>query len=463
MRRSFTYSSLILLNILALSLEVRASKSLLDDDQTALQIYVNKGSSYAACSEPSGNDDSFFFFSSQYFDSRGMFSKASVALLDTLSHDDKVSKLSSLEPSDLLLMPIAPVTSYVSAVVSDGLESIADYLSPLQSGKSSRPHAKRGAYEISKSLFDDETIKTEPSKNKRQRVRALENVSKTLRSHVEEVLPDLPSFRVSSLSSFNTLLRASKEMSIPKVDMRAPRLQQLEKPRSLFDRLTPAQWGDEFVESLMPALSAGRFNQLNLNGNALSTSIVLKARWDDLATLDLSGNHITQFGTLLHSKIAHLDVSSNPIYALFDDQIPVLPNGALKTLNADNTKMTNLGIGKLLSALHLFPNLRVLKIGTSPESRFDGSLLNESLDVSHPSLEVLGLSGWDLDSDALAHIQHLKHLQMVDVRDAHISAQGLRVLHKGITLKISAALSFDPTHRADLLVAKNKGVVIEIA
>lgn len=39
----------------------------------------------------------------------------------------------------------------------------------------------------------------------------------------------------------------------------------------------------------------------------------------------------------------------------------------------------------------------------------------------------------------------------------------LSVLHKGITLKISAALSFDTMHRADLLEAKNKGVVIEIA
>ncbi|MGN6670256.1 MAG: hypothetical protein ACTHJ4_01790 [Candidatus Nucleicultricaceae bacterium] len=466
MRRSFTYSSLILLNILALSQNAEASKPLLDDDQPAHQNHAHKGSSYAACSQSSGNDESFLFFSSQYFDSRGWFSDSTVAWLETLSHDDKVSKLSSFEPSDLLLMPIAPVTSYVSAIVSDGLESIADYLHPFQRGKNTRSHAKRGTDEISKQLSDDETIKSAPSKIKRQRVQKLESVSKALREHVEEVLPDLPPFRVSSLSSLNTLLRVSKNMSIPKVDMRAPRLQQLEKPRSFLDHLTPAQWGDEFVESLMPALSGGRFNQLNLSGNALSSSIVLKAHWDGLATLDLSGNHITQFGTLLHSKIGHLDVSSNPIYGLFDDQIPVLPNGALKALSAENTKMTNLGIGKLLSAIHLFPNLRVLKIGTSEESRFDGRVINRFLDVSHPSLEVFGLSGWSLDETALAHVLKLPKIQLIDLSNVSFAKGMLAALHKTSSSLKKVALSYAMAacdeHVADIKAAQEKGIEVII-
>lgn len=458
--RHFVHSSLVLLNFLALPLELAASRSLLDECDSRKQMHEH---SHAACSYSSTDSDSYIFFSSEYFDSRGWFSHEAVSWLDTLSHEDKVSRLADVNPLDLLEIPLIPATSHLSAIVSDGLDVIADYLSPFSDLPFDRSNAKRDNENISTSPSKNKEVKIKASKTKRQRVRQLRKMSKALRGHVEEVLPELPAYRVSSLSSFNTLLRSSRDVSIPKVDMRAPRLQQLSNRSSWMDCLTPSTWGDDYVESLMPAISSGRFKHINLSGNQLSTRLFLRINWNGLETLDLKANNITQFGGLLRSGISHIDLSSNPIYALFEDQIPESPNESLRFLNVENTKLSNFSMGNLLSIIHLFPNLKILKIGSSQKDYFDGVELNRALDISHPSLEFLGLSGWKLEAKSIAHVLKLPRLQTLDIRDAHIGAQGLAALRKGVKIMVSPELTLNSLHTFDLLNAKDRGVEIEIS
>ncbi|MGN6670383.1 MAG: hypothetical protein ACTHJ4_02445, partial [Candidatus Nucleicultricaceae bacterium] len=332
------------------------------------------------------------FFASNIADSikrNGFFSLNTTHILGLLNEDQKAGILAPYGYRKLFQAPVKPKTERFKAFALDGFNGVVDTVK-------STVKKKRGYDEMTKASDDFDADKMQQVKRKRNpkdfktRAAQLDFISTALKSHVEETFKQMNPYFVRNSQALSDLVDATQMLKVFGVKM-------------IGYYVTPhqtVQWDDGDVMRLNSALQQNRIMHLDLSGNRITSKLLPLMHWNGLQTLDLNSNYIDSFGPLLQSNIQTLRLNGNYIEKISEDSKPTAPNYTLERLDLGLNHFENSEMSDFLRVLHLLPNLKVLNLATTPNHFLSSSTLTESLDVSHPSLEVLGLSRWSLDETA---------------------------------------------------------------
>lgn len=426
-------------------------QNLIDNDQD-LSVILSMKTSRALFDNSEIFETFFSFKISEAIKRNGVFSLHTAHLLSILSEDQKAEILAPYGYTKLFRVPIAPRTERFKAVAFDGFNRVVDTV---------RPKAKKRAHDEMTKHADDLasdqklTLKRKKSPSDfKTRTEQLDYISKALKSHVEETFRHMNPYFVSNRIALDDLLSAMDMMTVHAVNMIGYHVSE--------DRAF--QWGERDVVRLAPALQNNRIIHLDLGGNLITSKLLPAMNWSGLATLDLNSNYIDSFGSLLQSNIGTLCLNQNSLEKISDESKPTSPNYALERLNLGHNHFENTEMGEFLRILGLFPNLKVLNLSTTSDHFLSSSCLLENLDVTHPKLEVLGLSGWSLDENAIAHVLQLPSIQVLDLTNASFSKGTLGALHKTPSSLKKVVVSYmvgnNREYLNDIKATEEKGIEI---
>lgn len=390
----------------------------------------------------------------------GIFSLHATHLLDQLDANQKAVVLAPLGYGKLFKAPVAPMRTRIKAKVVDGFSRVNRKLNPFATKKTIIKKRSHDDMTPAENIFDDAEIKKEPVPKRRKksedfdtRQEELNYITTALKGHVEKVFESMPPFFVSDRHALDALVDATGFMKVPFVAMNA----------HVRDSVV-FQWGERDVLKLSPALKNKRIQKLDLGSNLISSHLVRSMSWNGLDSLDLSGNLIRNFGHLLQSDIKHLRLNSNGIKRIQEEEIPNDTNVSLTALDVSLNLFENDGMTSFLKTISFFPNLNILNIGTSSKKFLSTSALLEGLDVTHPSLKVLGLSGWDLDASAISYVLQLPMLEVIDFSNVKFGRGALVPLHaQPSSLKkviFSSHMSRQPEQMKEVHEIQKKGIEV---
>ncbi|MBX9697268.1 MAG: leucine-rich repeat domain-containing protein, partial [Alphaproteobacteria bacterium] len=414
---------------------------------------------------------------SDYIHENGFFSLQAVDRLESLSQEQKLKVLAPFGHDILLSAPRIPMSLRAKAFVTESLSMISSRVSPTLSKARQSNEVKRDREDISSKdvIFTaaGEKHSSGATNTKRQRTnqgfkthtQELDSMSASLKEIIEDTLAIMPPYPVKSLSAFNAIVRATDYLTVHSVDMSAPMLTSSSNRSGWLNHWTPDRWSDAFVESLEPAIKEKRIRTLNLKGNRVTSKLVGSVDWNGLQMLDLSYNQIGAFGRLLQSEIQTLNLRGNRLYGVYQDERPETPNSALEVLDVSKNLFLTLGMETMLHAVARLPQLRVLKLGSKTKGLIDGSCLEKSFDVTHPNLEELSLKGWNLSRTSMAYILRLPRLHTLDLRHIQMEKGGFEALQMAspsLQIILSSDLMSKDSHRNDLMLARKKGVRIQV-
>jgi hypothetical protein len=389
----------------------------------------------------------------------GFFSLQTTHLLEQLNEDQKAKVLAPYGYKKLFKAPVAPRRVRVKATLVDGFNKVrSNVFGVKKTITKKRDHDEMAPAE---NFFDDLEMKKETISKRRKksedfdtRQEELTYITTALKGHVEEVFQSMPSFYVSDRQALNSLVEATGFMGVPSVAM----IGHYTSPSEIF------QWGESDVSKLSSALKNKRIQKLDLGSNLITTGLVRAMNWNGLISLDLSGNLIRNFGQLLQSEIKHLRLNSNGIKRIQEEEVPLQPNTALSSLDVSLNLFESEGMISFLKTISLFPNLDVLNIGTSSKKFLSTSTILEGLDVTHPSLRVLGLSGWSLDKSAISYVLQLPKLEVLDLSAVSFGKDALIPLHdQPSSLKkvvVSSYMSRQQDHMKEVAKIQKKGIEV---
>lgn len=387
------------------------------------------------------------------------FSLTTTHILSVLN-EDQSSKISSISASsgyrNLFQLPVKPKTERFKAFALDSFNDVVEKV------KSTTVKKKREHAEMTQAKDDFDADKMQQVKRKRNpsdfktRAAQLDYISTALKSYVEETFKQMNPYFVRDSRALSDLVSATEMLTVFGVNMIGYHASQHHV----------VQWDDGDVMRLNPALQQNHIIHLDLSGNRITNKLLPLMHWNGLQTLDLNTNYIDSFGSLLKSNIQTLRLNSNYIERIAEDSKPTEENPVLERLDLGHNQFENTEMADFLRVLHLLPNLKVLNLATTSNHFLSSSTLTEGLDVTHPSLEVLGLSGWSLDETALAHVLQLPKIQVIDLSNVSFARGTLAALHKTPSSLRKVALSHmvgnRGEHVADVKVAAQKGIEVII-
>lgn len=403
------------------------------------------------------------FFSHVISDSikrNGFFSLNTTHLLEQLNEDQKAAVLAPYGYKKLFRAPVAPVRVRVKAKLVDGFNRVNRKINPFATKKTIVKKRTHDVITPAENIFDDAEINKRPTPKRRKksedfdtRQEELNYITTALKGHVEEAFQSMPAFFVSDRQALSALVDATELMNVPSVAMNA-----FVQDSGVF------QWGESDVFKLSPALKSNRIQKLDLGSNLITSHLVRSMSWNGLISLDLSANLIRNFGQLLQSDIKKLRLNSNGIKRIQEEEIPHEPNTSLLALDVSLNLFENDGMTSFLKTIAFFPSLQVLNLGTSSKKFLSTSALLEGLDITHPSLKVLGLSGWHLDACAISYVLQLPMLEVIDfsnVKFGHGAMVPLHAQHSSLKkVIVSSHMSRQPEQMKQVHEIQKKGIEV---
>ena len=338
-------------------------------------------------------------------------------------------------------------------------------MNPFSTQSKSKESKKRDYSQVASTHEFVRDATSEPLRKKRKlpedfdtHQERLDYISQALKEHVQDVMKTMRPYFVADRGALARLVDATDMMNVHGVNMMG---YSIEGGPSI-------QWGGDDIIKLKPALQLNRIQNLDLSGNLICDRLVASLNWNGIQTLDLSSNLISTVGSLLKSNINSLRLNANGIEMIQESETLTEPNFALEKLDMAHNQFDNTGMTAFLKMVSFMPNLKVLNVGTSSRNHFlSSSSLLDGLDVSHPSLRVLGLSGWNLSKDAINHVLSLSMIKVLDLSRVSFNKSALSPLHGREssleTVVLSPSIHYSGEHKDDLESIRKKGIEMIMA